>query len=260
MTWSAAGALAWTERAIAIALLLQTVELLQIRRSFADDGVWRWSSLRREHGSLPLPLRLVFATVLPYRPFLVLLTARIAASALLLAGVSSAVWFLAFSQIAICVRFRGTFNGGSDSMSVLILLALCAARYPTLHRAALLYIAVQTALSYVIAGLVKLRQPAWRSGEALRTFLSSTRYGAPAFVREYSTAASSRLLSAAVIGFECSFPLAFLDARGCLAVLAIGICFHAANAIVFGLNRFLFAWAAAYPAVWYSSQLLGSST
>ena len=261
MIWTEASALLWTERAIAIAIVLQTLEFLQIRSTLRDDGVWRWSILRREHGALPFLLRWTLAAVLPYRPFVALLFARLACVTLWIAGQPHLVWFLLFSQVAICVRFRGTFNGGSDYMTVLILLSLCAAEHPLLMRAGLLYIAVQATLSYVIAGLVKLKEPAWRSGEAVRAFLGSTHYGAPALVRRLAaTPRSSRLLSAAVIGFECGFPLALIDARVCLVVLVLGAGFHLTNAIVFGLNRFLFAWVAAYPALFFCSQLLGSNT
>jgi hypothetical protein len=32
--------------------------------------------------------------------------------------------------------------------------------------------------------------------------------------------------------------------------MAAGLVFHAGNAYVFGLNRFFFAWLAAYPAIY----------
>jgi len=36
-----------------------------------------------------------------------------------------------------------------------------------------------------------------------------------------------------------------------MIALAIGAAFHLANAFAFGLNRFLWAWLAAYPALWF---------
>ena len=62
-------ALLWTERLTALALVLQSLELLQLRSVFADDGVWRWSILREEQAGLLAPLRWVLALFLPYRPF-----------------------------------------------------------------------------------------------------------------------------------------------------------------------------------------------
>lgn len=263
MSFSLAWATLWTERAIALSLLLQTVELLQIRRAFADDGVWRWQLLQREHRALPAPLRWLFAVCLPYRPFIALLLLELVAAALLGLGVSSAAPFLWFAQLAVCVRFRGTFNGGSDYLTLLILMALSlswlfdAAQHPLLGKACIAYVAVQVTLSYFIAGVAKLKEAAWRDGTALRAFTRSRRHGAPPFVSRLLAGKRRCLaLSWGVLLFECGFPLAWLDPRVCLAFLALGLGFHLANSVVFGLNRFLFAWSAAYPALLFGSQLL----
>lgn len=253
----------WTERAIALAVLLQALELLCSRAAFSDSGIWRWELLRREHGALPAPLRWLFAVVLPYRRFLALLGLELILAVLLGLGVSAAAVPLLLAQVAVCVRFRGTFNGGSDYLTVLILMALsfawfCNAREnPIAGKAALAYIAVQGTLSYFIAGLAKLKEAAWRSGEALQSFVSSSQYGAPPFVRRLlASRRRCQLLSWSVLLFECGFPLAWLSPRLCLALLAMGFLFHLGNSLVFGLNRFLFAWSAAYPALLFASLML----
>jgi hypothetical protein len=263
MNWTLDMATAWTERAVALCVLLQTVELLQSRAAFADDGIWSFPILRREHDALPAPLRWLFALILPYRAFIVLLGLELVFAGLLGLGVSGAALFLLFAQLAVCVRFRGTFNGGSDYLTVLILMALSVAwlgnakENPIAGQAALAYIAVQVTFSYFIAGVAKLKEPAWRDGAALRAFLSAEGYGAPDFVRRLLDGERRCLaLSWGVLCFECGFPLAWLDPRMCLPLLALGIVFHLGNWLVFGLNRFLFAWSAAYPALLFASQLL----
>jgi hypothetical protein len=262
MPFSLDSATLWTERAIALSVLLQTVELLQCRKAFADDGIWRWQLLRPEHQALPAPLRWLFAACLPYRSFIGLLLLELVAAVLLGLGVSGAAPFLCFAQLAVCVRFRGTFNGGSDYLTLLILMALSlawlfgAGQRPLLAKACIAYIAVQVTLSYFIAGLAKLKEAAWRDGTALRAFTSSQRHGAPAFVRQLLDGRRRCLaLSWSVLLFECAFPLAWLDPRVCSAFLALGLGFHFGNSVVFGLNRFLFAWSAAYPALLFCSQL-----
>ncbi len=266
MDWTLDLATVWTERAIALAVFLQTVELLQSRTAFADAGVWSFSLLRREHDALPAPLRWLFAWVLPYRTFVGLLGLELVFAVLLGLGVSGAATFLLFAQVAVCVRFRGTFNGGSDYLTVLILMALsvawlCGAKEnPLAGKAALAYIAVQVTLSYFIAGVAKVKEAAWRSGAALRAFVTSEGYGAPDFVRRLLDGQRRcLLLSWAVLGFECGFPLAWLSPHWCLPLLAIGFVFHLGNSLVFGLNRFLFAWSAAYPALLFGSQLLAQA-
>jgi hypothetical protein len=253
----------WSARAIGLAVLLQTAELLRVRRVCADQGVWSWPVLALEHRTLLAPLRWLLAGLLPYRCFVSMLWLRALLAALVLS--TAARWplpWLWLSQVAICVRFRGTFNGGSDYMTVLILGALSFAAIGGEERwfasAGLLYIAVQVTFSYLIAGLGKLRNPDWRSGRALRTFVLDSPHGAPPWSRALlSRDAPARALSWIVIGFECSYPLAWLDSRLCVAWLVAGFAFHLGNARVFGLNRFVFAWAAGYPALLYCSQLFG---
>ena len=119
---------------------------------------------------------------------------------------------------------------------------------------ALGYIAVQSTLSYAIAGVAKLVQERWRNGQALGA-LAQTSYATPAFVSErLRNPALARLCAWSIMGFECAFGLAWLDARICLGCIAMGALFHLSNAVVLGLNRFFFAWLASYPALLYLSQ------
>jgi Vitamin K-dependent gamma-carboxylase len=262
MTLPLFSVLSVTERLTAFALLLQSVEWLQARAALSDSGVWQYALLAPEQRALPWPVRVLCAWTLPYRPFLWLLWLRCAAAVLSLGWGVSLVWpLLCLSQILVCIRFRGASNGGSDSLSVVLTSALslpvlCGKTALTVQ-AALLYIAAQVTLSYVISGLVKLRQPDWRSGEALCHFILSSALGAPpAVARLVSHARAAQLLSWGAIGFECLFPLAWLSPGLCLGFLACGVGFHAANVGLFGLNRFFWAWIAGYPALFSCSQLV----
>jgi hypothetical protein len=224
--------------------------------------VWQYALLAPEHAALPWPLRALCRWLLPYRPFLGLLGLRCAASVLALGWGVSAVWpALCLSQILVCIRFRGASNGGSDALSVVLTSALSlpvlCGRTALIVQAALLYIGAQVTLSYVIAGLVKLRQADWRSGRALCHFVLSSPLGAPALIgRVVSHAGAARVLAWGAMGFECLFPLAWLSPRLCPLFLLAGACFHAANVGLFGLNRFFWAWIAGYPALLSCSQLV----
>jgi hypothetical protein len=103
-------AVLWTERLLGFALLLQSIELLQVRHAFGDAGVFRWAILREDQRQLPAPLRWFFATLLPYPAFLTLLGARLVLAPLLALGVGGAALPLLLSQLAINARFRGTFS------------------------------------------------------------------------------------------------------------------------------------------------------
>ena len=262
MTWTGTELLLVTERLSALALLLQSVEWLQVRGVFADDGVWRYALLAPEQRRLPLGLSLLCRVSLPYPSFVALLGLRCVAAALALFLGESRVWpFLCLSQVLLCVRFRGASNGGSDSMSVVLASALSVpallGHTPFAIQAALLYIGVQVTLSYVLAGLAKLRQPDWRNGRALRHFVLGSPYGMPRVVhRLLGRSGLAATLGWAVVGFECLFPLAWLDPRVCLGWLACGALFHAANVLALGLNRFFWVWLAGYPATLAGSELV----
>lgn len=259
---SLAAALLWTERLLGLALLLQTVELLQLRRHFSDQGLWAWPVLAVEHRELPVPLRAIFGLLLPERAFLGLLWVRTALSLALILGFGVVAPALLVTQLAIGARFRGTFNGGSDYMSVVVLLGVSGATYfdGAVAKACLGYVCVQLVFSYFIAGVIKLARPSWRGGSGLARLLGSNRYGTPTWVaRAAIRPALGRLASWAVLVFECSFPLALLGSRVATAYLLVGALFHAGNVLAFGLNRFFFAWLAAYPALLYFSAELSSS-
>lgn len=249
--------LVWTQRLLGVALLLQTIELIQLRRVFRDDGIWSWSILREDQRDLPAPLRWSFGVLHPYPAFIGLLVVRLVLAALLSCGVSTTAPALLLSQIIINARFRGTFNGGSDYMSVVVLTALSVqAVFPgsaSMARASMAYVCAQLILSYFIAGVVKLGRPEWRSGAALSRILATRRVGVSWSITP------PRWCGWGAIAFECLFPCALLGPRVAVTLLAIGAVFHTANALLLGLNRFLFAWIAAYPALLYFSVVLGRS-
>jgi hypothetical protein len=268
VTPTAATALSAVARLVALAVALQTVELLQLHRVAAADGVWRWQTLRREWQVLPRPLAWLVTLLLRPRPFVALLVLRLAA-AVALGVVGGAVPVLGplalpatllATTILVQLRWRGTFNGGSDFMTLVILSALTVAAAlpsnPTVAAGALYYIAVQTCTSYFLAGVAKLKTASWRDGRALRFFVATSIYDRPLWPRAlFQSATATRLLGWATLLLECTFPLALLRPPLCLGYLAVAFCFHVGNARVFGLNRFVFAWAAAYPAVYFCSQL-----
>jgi hypothetical protein len=252
----------WTERLLGLALVLQTLELLQLRRAYADTGVWSFTVLRDELSTLPWLLRAPLQALFPYRRFIAILWLRLPLSVSLLAGQRWAALPLLLSQLLVCARFRGTFNGGSDYMTVVVLLATSlAACFPgstLIQTACLAYICAQLVLSYFIAGVVKLAKPEWRTGGALSRLVASGRYGAPSpFATVLARPAVARAASVCVLSFECLFPAVLLAPRLAAPAAVLGLAFHLTNAYVFGLNRFLFAWAAAYPALLYFCATLG---
>ena len=145
---------------------------------------------------------------------------------------------------------------------LLILLCLTAAvLLPEVRwrEAAIGYLAMQLLLSYAIAGWVKIANPAWRRGEALRDVFRFSAYPAGENIRRL--AGRPRLLFAAgwaVMLFELAFPLAILSPPALVAALIVAALFHLANACLFGLNRFFWIWLCAYPSLlWLQERVAG---
>ncbi len=259
-----AQALRGVELLAAFSLLTQSLELWLLRRTVADTGVWRLALLRADFAPFPRPLRALLDGLLGYRGFRVLLLMRgLGAVALIVHPHWLVPALLLASSVLIAMRWRGSFNGGSDFMTLVVLTALSLAAgfesRPIVALGCLWYIVIQTCNSYFLAGVVKLRTASWRSGEALPDFLTHAIYENGRVMRWLPRRAlHTRLASWAVIGLECTFPLALIDRRLCLGYIAMALTFHIINVYVFGLNRFVWAWAATYPALWYcSGRLLG---
>lgn len=223
-------ALGWTARLFALSWLLQALELWLARRALAER--FPWAIVRRDYG-LSFDDRAY--------PWLLLGQALLALS--VLRPEPWWPWLALGVALAQAVRFRGSYNGGSDAMTLVVLLGLALARTFS-PQLGLAYIAAQLVLSYFLAGLFKLRDPGWRNGSALPAML-----GAPQYRSRPLRLPCARAAGYAVIAFECAFPLALLDARLTWAFAGAGCVFHLLNARVLGLNRFLWAWLAAYPAL-----------
>lgn len=189
---------------------------------------------------------------------------RLCLAALLMTGFGSewACLLLLGHGIALLFRFDGPYNGGADRMAMLILICLTAAHWLPVGQGqelALGYLAVQLALSYAISGWVKISNPDWRSGRALCDVFEFSAYPVSEDLRGFG---SRRWLmfamSWAVIIFELVFPLGLLNAGALYLLLAVAAAFHFANSLLFGLNRFFWAWLAAYPSIiWFQGRIMG---
>ncbi|HEX9455879.1 MAG TPA: HTTM domain-containing protein [Candidatus Binatia bacterium] len=166
--------------------------------------------------------------------------------------------------LAILYRFQGPYNGGSDRMSLLLLLCLLAFHLAPLRRwqeIAIGYLAAQVVFSYAIAGVVKLANSDWRNGRAMSDVLRFSAYPVSESIRGWVQSRTLLIsLSWALILFELCFPFAFVDAVALKMVLIIAASFHLVNACLFGLNRFLWIWLSAYPAlVWFQQRVMTST-
>jgi hypothetical protein len=243
----------------ALSMIVVALEWQAMQASGVLRDVWREETLRGWWGWRRLLMRDGITRAMPWvqtsLASLLLLAAmlddrRDSMGAMAAAGLAVSVWHTA-------VRVRGTMNGGSDGMLFIVLLMLALATAPVSTRvqhAAVVFVAAQVLLSYLRAGLVKARERDWWNGTALAAFLAIPAYGVPRWIPR--SPLLLRVASIGVIVFELAAPIALVSTSSALMYTAVAWCFHLATAVVFGLNRFVLAWSAALPALWFAARLL----
>lgn len=180
---------------------------------------------------------------------------RIVLCGLVIAGLAAPWPLVALAGLSLLIlqRFQGPYNGGSDRMGLLALWCLTLSHLlptPPLKELAFGYLGAQLVLSYFISGWVKIINPDWRSGRALRDVFQFSAYPVAESLRAFADRPRLlRAMSWAVMGFELAFPLTLLWPPALYAGLAVAATFHLANACLFGLNRFFWTWLATYPAI-----------
>ncbi len=253
-------ALILVARLIGLALIFQSLEFIKIKESISENGIWRWSEIRTDYLFLPNRIQKGLDWVMAPNHFMEMMTLRFYTSilAFLYPHFLLIFIFLFFTSFLITLRWRGSFNGGSDYMTLIILLCLCLGMiFPVLSKAVLWYMALQLISSYFLAGFYKIRQAKWRNGTAVYGFVSSPSYKSQNFFIDKSRDPIFAMVMAwGVMIFELSFPLVLSHPYLTGLYLITGLLFHLANYAAFGLNRFFWVWSAGYPALWYCSKMI----
>lgn len=258
MTLNLGDALALTRTLTMFALTLQLIEILRLRKLLAPLAPWAWQRARYDFKDAQL-LGAFFDFIFAQRTFTVILIAQFALVLAVFFDIhhsAIALTTIFLISLLISIRFRGTFNGGSDSMTLILLMALMLTAYfpgrTGIIKVALIYITIQSGLSYFIAGFVKIKTAGWRSGRTLSNYLTSSAYDVPEWVKKSMNSPNIAFIAAWVtMLFELSFVLMFSAPRIAPLWLACGMVFHLANFVTLGLNRFFWIWVATYPAIFW---------
>jgi len=262
--------LALTKIIAGIGMGLGTLEALYIRNEYRSRGLFSWEVLSTlEIVTLKGIWARALAIVLGTKVFDVILLLRGVAAALLITvpqGSSAEVFcLLSVLGVSLLTHLRNPYGlDGADQMYAIIYGALflgsLAPDNQIVRLASLGFIASQACLSYSTAGFAKLISPVWRNGEAIRGILGTRTYGLVSVAKLLdANACLCIVIGWMVVLPESIFPAAVLAGPPVLLGLLVwGVFFHFLNAVVMGLNTFLWSFLATYPAVWYCScQLYG---
>jgi hypothetical protein len=221
-----------------INLSIQNLEYFRLRHHFEKGELWPWEIIRSQFTDKQ---NKVLDFFLKQPNFTYFILARQILTLLSLFYQNGFIYFLLLlSTLLIGVRFRGSFNGGSDYMTTLTLLAMTFQ-----NEFVFLYLGLQVILSYFLAGWHKLKNPHWRIGLSLKNILTLNLPNG-----------FYKMMAWAVILFELSFPFCLLGGYYLWTYLGLGILFHLTNVYTLGLNRFFWSWISAYPAVVFMTQYL----
>jgi len=261
----------YTALIFSIGLIVSTLEFLFNGEHFKDSGlfswrIWRESKFRkkpilREHTSFIFSKNTVF-TILFIRLFLLIYFIY-----QLYQGEGVVLWIISYLLISqLYLNFRIPLGkDGSDQMSNIVLICLfIMALFPNnkvIIVVSILFIAFQSILSYLTAGIAKLISPTWRSGNILFQILNTKTYGKKSVVVFLKNKPKFvRFLNHGTIAFESLFFLVlFLPYPFNIYFLIIPLLFHLSSARIMGLNSFLFAFLATYPSIIYMSNSLQSA-
>jgi len=251
----------WLCVLLGVSLLQQTAEYWKIASWPETRAVFWWPTQQRDVAHTWPWLQKFLAWMYSQRVHQahLLVRAVLAASLMVQPTIfSSVVLFL--GTVILLIRWRGAFNGGSDFMTLVALTGLLIASLSEpwigatfAWKAALWYVTLHAMTSYFVSGAVKLLSMKWRNGQALTYFLDGGLYGplpAGSWLRSRPVAVLS---SWAFIVWEISFPLALISPQWAWSYCAIALCFHLLVFRFFGLNRFVWAWAVAFPAIVYAA-------
>lgn len=236
-----------------ISVLITCVEYLYIRDDFKDGQLL--SSLQS------VGKKSLYKSIFGYHAFLLTTVISLITSAIIISPIDTEikVRYLAPIQFLISLYIFQRSHYGADGalqLNMIIFGAISLASYHytnNLIMIALCFIAAQSILSYVVAGVSKLWGPLWRQGEALGLIMRTKTYGSAWAHHIISSYRLSKNVSRFTVLWECLFPLVLVDALT-YPMLSISMSFHIGNAFVMGLNNFLWSFLATYPAIIYISQ------
>ncbi len=247
-------------RLAAFSIFVSSMELLFNRQILRDDGLLSWSIGRLRLSAFAVGRGAPVWNFFGAYPNIVAVHAAAAAIAASVA-VGPRAWSLSpLPALALyAVLFIGNIrthygHDGADQLAGFVMLSIGVsglAPTPLSRVACVCFFAFQACLAYGTAGWAKFPVPGWRDGTYLAAILSTRIYGTPRLGQFLTT--HPRLARAATLGvlaWECAFPLVLvLPAPFAYTMLALGVLFHATNAVVMGLNTFVWSFLATYPAV-----------
>lgn len=245
----------WTEWIVALILIINSFELYSISQEPSFKAIWSLDHLNKEfYMSLPFPKFLING-LFSIKGFRFTLISLLWISFYSFFAPSFSIYILmGVLHLLINMRFRGNFNGGSDTMTFVLLTGLSIMHFSHSERSqkwGLIYIGVHAMYSYFKAGLAKIRHSEWRSGTAITDFLSESlmesKWIALKIIKTHRF--FPPLIAWMTLGFELGIVSLFIYPNRAVYYALMALVFHFFIFLFFGLNRFFWVWMGAWPGI-----------
>jgi hypothetical protein len=242
--------------------IIRNIEFFLLRREFKKGGLYYWPVLRLRDMHVLLRFTRILDVLCGYRSFFGMLTIASACAILLVTGIFPSIDRLLFipvfiSNLVIGYRIQLGWDGSdklANLLNVCLFFCVCAFPTPSIEKITLVFIAAQVVLAYFTGSVSKTFSRVWRNGTAMIGIFSTTRFGNAAMLRVLMGAGKTAQVTGSwmIIMIQLALSVSILLPMNIfLILLGVGLVFHLLNNILFKLNRFVFAFLAAYPALIY---------
>lgn len=249
---------------VLIGISISTIELLYNWRNFQDNQLYSWKVIATRHSfSEKSFLHKLANFLLKYPNFIGIIILRMVVILLLIIpsiwAFSQAPLFLVLVLTSLIINYRSPFGqDGSDQMSTIVIIVLLVYHInpenSIVAQAGIWFIALQSLLSYFTAGFFKAKGEKWTTRPtAVYLIFNTATYGSrPIAGYLQNKQLAIKLLTWSTVAVEAAFPLVLMTGYpGMIVFLGWGLTFHLMNALVMGLNSFLWAFLATYGAIIY---------
>jgi hypothetical protein len=246
--------------------LVSALEFLPVHRAFRDDGLLSWKVARLRRRRAVRPVLSLGRYVFDWPGIFGLLSVRIA-------GALACIVFACLGPVPapvlaayvaagclLLLRTPRAWDGAAHFMHITAAACLVAviSRGTLAGEFGLFFLSAQLSLAYATSAVVKIVRSEWRSGLFLTEIFATETFGRR-WAFEFLTARPQRAkwASRMVIYGEllcCHAPCS--PPHIAWALLACAALFHIGVGVTMGLNMFVFAFAAAFPAAVYTSRIL----
>jgi hypothetical protein len=256
-------------RLAAVPVVMSAAELLLRRDALGTGGLLDFEIMGLLKGSIAsrnTTMARLFRLSMRRRPYVAILVVQLlSAAAVVVVPLSIPLVALTAGLYLLMTKRNHLSNDGSDDMVVVVLVASALAMLGSsafARTAWAVFLTGQLLLAYFVSGISKAQSDVWWRGDATTAVLQTRIFGHPRYAQLLSRHPTSAvLLTRLTFIFEVLLPAALFAPRPIfLWALGIALVFHLCCAVAMGLNTFVWAFAACYPAANWSWRWFAGTT